>query len=836
MAHGRRRFVLIAALLVVATCAPGAVATAAPSRSSRSAVAASGPGHASAGTAHRSTGRGVTAHEPVISAEERHEREEEMMNEEPAPKTPTAPQTGTRHAPPAPLKVKQAALASSPVPKADGTPLFFRRNAISSGASLIAEPSVASNGTGVLETWNWYAGASLDGGAHFSFLNPYSVFPSVNGGFCCDQLAHYQTAQGIFIWVLQYNEDSSHNNTIRVAVANSAANAANGIFYYWDFTPQGIGSPNGTNYDQPKIASSNGNVFLTMARYGAASGSVVLRLPAATLANHGFLNYEYYFPGLFSPVFTDGAASTMYFAAHVDTDTLRVYTWPDANDVNHVSSTTVNHTKYPVNLPFTCPRTGGSATSDWCQRRSFGGGWAGDDRMKAGWVGRGMIGFAWGASQGAWGFTGSAPYPYTDIVLLSQSTLALVKEPIIWSNSYAFLYPAFARNLRGDVGGSVMYGGGSQYENCTALFNDDGFASGWATLGGAVSNSDPNDKISGDYLSAAGNGGNGYTWSATCYALQGSSSSSSAYYMSFGRDYDTPLRTLSVTTSGGGTVSSSPLGISCPFDCSEDYTVNTAVTLTPHPSAGYTFTGWSGSCSGTGGCTVPMSFARSVGASFADLTAPSLPTFTAPPKRFTLAKGFVVKWSASDAGTGVKNYDVRYRTAPRNAGFGSYTTLVSATTSTQRNFTGNPGSTYCFSARARDNAGNVSAYGPQKCTSIPVDDRAATAKGSWTRPANSSAFLNTLSVSSVSGSTLTLTGVQAQYLALLAQTCSTCGKVEVRWNGVLKVTINTATPTVQNKKLFAVANLGSVQNGTLQIKVITAGKPVRIDGFAVSRI
>ena len=450
--------------------------------------------------------------------------------------------------------------------------------------------------------------------------------------------------------------------------------------------------------------------------------------------------------------------------------------------------------------------------------------------MKAGWVGRGLLGFAWGASQGAWGFTGTAPYPYTDVVLLNQSTLALVKEPIIWSSSYAFLYPAFARNLRGDVGGAVMYGGGSQYENCTALFNDDGFSSGWASLGGAVSDHDPNDMISGDFLSAAGNGGNGYTWSATCYALQGSSSSSTAYYMSFGRDYDTPLRTLSVTTSSGGAVISSPFGISCPTDCSESFTVGTSVTLTPYPFAGYTFTGWSGACSGTGGCTVPMSSATSVGATFADRTAPSPPTFSAPPKRFTLTKGFAVKWSASDAGTGVKNYDVRYRVAPRNGGFGSYKTLLAATTSTSTNFTGNPGSAYCFSARARDNAGNLSSYGPEKCTAIPVDDRTATAKGSWTRPASSSAFLNTLSVSSTSGSTLTLTGVQAQYLALLVQTCSTCGKVEVRWNGALKVTVNTSTTTTQNQKLFAVANLGSVQTGTLQIKVITAGKPVRIDG------
>src|SRR4030095_5918505 len=40
------------------------------------------------------------------------------------------------------------------------------------------------------------------------------------------------------------------------------------------------------------------------------------------------------------------------------------------------------------------------------------------------------------------------------------------------------------------------------------------------------------------------------------------------------------------------------------------------VTLTATPAAGSTFAGWSGACSGTGSCTVTMSAARSVTATF----------------------------------------------------------------------------------------------------------------------------------------------------------------------------------------------------------------------------
>ena len=45
---------------------------------------------------------------------------------------------------------------------------------------------------------------------------------------------------------------------------------------------------------------------------------------------------------------------------------------------------------------------------------------------------------------------------------------------------------------------------------------------------------------------------------------------------------------------GSGTVTSSPPGISCPVDCGETYAHGTVVALTPSPSAGSAFAGWSG--------------------------------------------------------------------------------------------------------------------------------------------------------------------------------------------------------------------------------------------------
>jgi hypothetical protein len=80
--------------------------------------------------------------------------------------------------------------------------------------------------------------------------------------------------------------------------------------------------------------------------------------------------------------------------------------------------------------------------------------------------------------------------------------------------------------------------------------------------------------------------------------------------------------TVNKTGSGSGTVTSSPAGISCGVDCTETYDNSTSATLTAAPAAGSSFTGWSGEgCSGTGTCTVAMTQARSVTATFAQIDA-----------------------------------------------------------------------------------------------------------------------------------------------------------------------------------------------------------------------
>ena len=99
-----------------------------------------------------------------------------------------------------------------------------------------------------------------------------------------------------------------------------------------------------------------------------------------------------------------------------------------------------------------------------------------------------------------------------------------------------------------------------------------------------------------------------------------------------GVTYDFVVNTLSVVKVGSGTVTSAPVGINCGETCSYAFDYDTPVTLTAAADTGWTFTGWSGACTGTGTCQVTMDAAKSVTANFREtaavLSSPSGPLTT----------------------------------------------------------------------------------------------------------------------------------------------------------------------------------------------------------------
>ncbi len=132
----------------------------------------------------------------------------------------------------------------------------------------------------------------------------------------------------------------------------------------------------------------------------------------------------------------------------------------------------------------------------------------------------------------------------------------------------------------------------------------------------------PGSRVSG--FSGGGCSGN----SATCTVTMDQARSVTATFLLV-------PRALSVAKLGGGsgTVTSSPVGINCEGDCSQNYDHGTDVTLTANPAAGSTFTGFTG-CSATPTattCTVVMDQDRSVTASFGLVAGQAPPPPPPPP-------------------------------------------------------------------------------------------------------------------------------------------------------------------------------------------------------------
>lgn len=79
-----------------------------------------------------------------------------------------------------------------------------------------------------------------------------------------------------------------------------------------------------------------------------------------------------------------------------------------------------------------------------------------------------------------------------------------------------------------------------------------------------------------------------------------------------------PQETLTVSSSLGGTVTSSPAGIDCGSVCVAGFDIGSVVTLTPTPNANANFSGWTGGgCENSlGPCQVPINGATTVSALF----------------------------------------------------------------------------------------------------------------------------------------------------------------------------------------------------------------------------
>jgi hypothetical protein len=218
-----------------------------------------------------------------------------------------------------------------------------------------------------------------------------------------------------------------------------------------------------------------------------------------------------------------------------------------------------------------------------------------------------------------------------------------------------------------------------------------------------------------------------------------------------------------------------------------------------------------------------------------DNTAPSVSS--GPLAAFTVVPRISFSYIGHDSGSGVATFDVRYRQASSSGGFGAYDypSGWQYLAANQVSLGAAKGSTYCFSVRARDRAGNTSGWSPERCTAVPLDDRNLTASTGWAHSTANAYYAGTMSNAVSTGRTLTRTGVHAKKIALLATTCTGCGAVAIYWNGRLIKTVSLKASTTHYKQVIVVWTFSNVSSGTIVIKTLNSGRSY-IDGLGLSTV
>jgi kumamolisin len=189
-----------------------------------------------------------------------------------------------------------------------------------------------------------------------------------------------------------------------------------------------------------------------------------------------------------------------------------------------------------------------------------------------------------------------------------------------------------------------------------------------------------------------------------------------------------------------------------------------------------------------------------------------------------------VKWNATDATSGVKNYKLSQSTD------GAAFTNVATTTAPSRALNLAPGHTYKFRVTATDNAGNVSAVKNGRTYTLSlVQESSATItySGGWTSQSVAGANGGKVKYATVAGKTakLSFTGLQ---VAWISTDGTTQGSAAVTLDAGTTKVINTNATATEPAEVVDVVS-GASGAHTLLINVLgTSGHPrIDIDAFVI---
>ena len=202
-------------------------------------------------------------------------------------------------------------------------------------------------------------------------------------------------------------------------------------------------------------------------------------------------------------------------------------------------------------------------------------------------------------------------------------------------------------------------------------------------------------------------------------------------------------------------------------------------------------------------------------------------------RAFQLSRALHLGWSATDAGSGVVNYDLRVRTARIRGGFGPYRSLRTATLGRSLTYVGKPGTTACFGLRASDASGNTSAWTPDRCTAFPLAAATLGHPTTWTKGPIGPLGGSTLRTKA--SSPLHLAAVRARRLAIVAERCPGCGTIVVRFAGHRVATLRLGGRRL-HEALLLIAPFTTARSGALTINSTTPGRPVQVDAVGISAV
>jgi hypothetical protein len=145
-------------------------------------------------------------------------------------------------------------------------------------------------------------------------------------------------------------------------------------------------------------------------------------------------------------------------------------------------------------------------------------------------------------------------------------------------------------------------------------------------------------------------------------------------------------------------------------------------------------------------------------------------------------------------------------------------------------------STYCFTARAHDAAGNSGQWANPRCITTPRDDRALAAKtAGWKRSTATGFLANTYtSTSAIKASLATSTSLKVNRVGIIATRCPTCGALAIYVGATRVGDISLRSTTTMSRAFILLPAFAAARTGVVKFIVTTKAKLVRIDGALLS--